>query len=92
MHARHFVLAFVISNLRKFPTNYLVTYCQINVHVDGLNPLTPSGPQNLTTFVYGGFVDIRIREMDSSAFSLFLLAVGGGKRTEAWPRGREWGH
>ncbi|GBN58322.1 hypothetical protein AVEN_105456-1 [Araneus ventricosus] len=47
------------------------------------NPLTPSGPQNLTTFVYGGFVDIWIREMDSSAFSLFLLTVGGRKRTGA---------
>ncbi|GBM52246.1 hypothetical protein AVEN_210354-1 [Araneus ventricosus] len=46
-------------------------------------PLTPSGPQNLTTFVYGGFVDIWIREMDSSAFSLFLLTVGGRKRTGA---------
>ncbi|GBN43683.1 hypothetical protein AVEN_6068-1 [Araneus ventricosus] len=47
------------------------------------NPLTPSGPQNLTTFVYGGFVDIWILEMDSSAFSLFLLTVGGRKRTGA---------
>ncbi|GBO16319.1 hypothetical protein AVEN_86008-1 [Araneus ventricosus] len=47
------------------------------------NPLTPSGPQNLTTFVYGGFVDIWIREMDSSAFSLFLLTVGGRKITGA---------
>ncbi|GBM50247.1 hypothetical protein AVEN_134809-1 [Araneus ventricosus] len=46
-----------------------------------LNPLTPSGPQNLTTFVFGGFVDIWIREMDSSAFSPFLLTVGGQKRT-----------
>ncbi|GBM94445.1 hypothetical protein AVEN_144286-1 [Araneus ventricosus] len=44
------------------------------------NSLTPSGPQNLTTFVYGGFVDIWIREMDSSAFSPFLLTVGGQKR------------
>ncbi|GBM05724.1 hypothetical protein AVEN_190173-1 [Araneus ventricosus] len=51
-----------------------------NAHI---NPLTPSGPQNLTTFVYGGFVDIWIREMDSSAFSLFLLTVGGRKRTGA---------
>ncbi|GBM07925.1 hypothetical protein AVEN_227221-1 [Araneus ventricosus] len=49
----------------------------------GVNPLTPSGPQNLTTFVYGGFVDIWIREMDSSAFSPFLLTVGGRKRTGA---------
>ncbi|GBM86038.1 hypothetical protein AVEN_30532-1 [Araneus ventricosus] len=40
-----------------------------------LNPLTPSGPQNITTFVYGGFVDIWIREMDSSAFSPFLLQL-----------------
>ncbi|GBM45853.1 hypothetical protein AVEN_180721-1 [Araneus ventricosus] len=48
-----------------------------------INPLTPSGPQNLTTFVYGGFVDIWIREMDSSAFSLFLLTVGDRKRTGA---------
>ncbi|GBM35022.1 hypothetical protein AVEN_240378-1 [Araneus ventricosus] len=47
------------------------------------NPLTPSGPQNLTTFVYGGFVDIWIREMDSAAFSPFLLTVGGRKSTEA---------
>ncbi|GBM50192.1 hypothetical protein AVEN_134766-1 [Araneus ventricosus] len=48
-----------------------------------INPLTPSGPQNLTTFVYGGFVDIWIREMDSSAFSLFLLTVDGRKVTGA---------
>ncbi|GBN87615.1 hypothetical protein AVEN_84677-1 [Araneus ventricosus] len=44
-------------------------------------PLTPNGPQNLTTFAYGGFVDMWIREMDSSAFSPFLLTVGGQKRT-----------
>ncbi|GBL97810.1 hypothetical protein AVEN_231966-1 [Araneus ventricosus] len=48
-----------------------------------INPLTPSGPQNLTTFEYGGFVDIWIREMDSSAFSPFLLTVGGRKPTGA---------
>ncbi|GBN72923.1 hypothetical protein AVEN_262301-1 [Araneus ventricosus] len=48
-----------------------------------LNPLTPSDPQNLTTFVYGGFVDIWIREMDSSAFSPLLLTVGGRKPTGA---------
>ncbi|GBO18792.1 hypothetical protein AVEN_102124-2-1, partial [Araneus ventricosus] len=46
-------------------------------------PLTPSGPQNLITFVYRGFVDIWIREMDSSAFSPFLLTVGGRKPTGA---------
>ncbi|GBO42975.1 hypothetical protein AVEN_98633-1 [Araneus ventricosus] len=50
---------------------------------ESVNPLTPSGPQNLTTFVYGGFVDIWIREMDSSAFSPFLLTVGGRKPTGA---------
>ncbi|GBL94073.1 hypothetical protein AVEN_185035-1 [Araneus ventricosus] len=55
-----------------------------SMHISNfINPLTPSGPQNLTTFVYGGFVDIWIREMDSSAFSLFLLTVGGRKRTGA---------
>ncbi|GBM55798.1 hypothetical protein AVEN_75026-1 [Araneus ventricosus] len=51
--------------------------------LEALNPLTPSDPQNLTTFVYGGFVDIWIREMDSSAFSPFLLTVGGRKPTGA---------
>ncbi|GBM34950.1 hypothetical protein AVEN_240326-1 [Araneus ventricosus] len=56
---------------------------QIALEILFINPLTPSGPQNLTTFVYGGFVDIWIREMDSSAFSLFLLTVGGRKRTGA---------
>ncbi|GBN41762.1 hypothetical protein AVEN_236935-1 [Araneus ventricosus] len=33
------------------------------------NPPTPRGPQNLTTFPYGGSVDIWIGEMDSSALS-----------------------
>ncbi|GBM44304.1 hypothetical protein AVEN_23352-1 [Araneus ventricosus] len=51
--------------------------------IKNFNSLTPSGPQNLTTFVYGGFVDIWIREMDSAAFSPFLLTVGGRKSTEA---------
>ncbi|GBN60068.1 hypothetical protein AVEN_135926-1, partial [Araneus ventricosus] len=69
------------ATLNKLPPSDGI-YSSVDI-ILRLNPLTPSGPQNLTTFVYGGFVDIWIREMDSSAFSPFLLTVGGRKPTGA---------